>query len=90
MQKNLYNTISENFLKNFLIPLYKGSMVSLKTRVILDINERSPFICEYDENKNIALFLTGEGELKYKFTWREDDRNNHKIYTLIDIDEVAI
>lgn len=90
MQKGLYNTISENFLKNFLIPLYKGSIVSLKTRVIADINERSPFICEYDDNTNIVVFLTGENELRYKFTWSETENSNHKIYTLKEINEITV
>lgn len=90
MQKNLYNTILENFLKNFLIPLYRGSMVSLKTRVIADINERSPFVCEYDENQNLLKFSTGESELLYKLTWSESERSNHKIYILKDINEVTV
>lgn len=89
MEKKKYPTVSQNLLNNFLIPLYRWTMVTVKEKVVSDINERSPFMCEYDGATDVAEFFTGESVIKYKFTWEATKQGRGLAYTLKKIEEAA-
>ena len=86
--KKYYSTIRENLINNFFKRNYLGSVVTMKERVIGDMQFRCPFeiIKVDDDYKSINVILEINNHISIDLTWEERNNGKTKTYKLMKIE----